>query len=347
MHVDVRGQTQRLAANRNRKLEDPEIDWYLNMAQTSMIESVVSPARDKSPRFEVDRTKRQIIAELLSGRVTRPASWVTDKYITILPPDVWFLLDDGSNVRILCEGDVKTVNYTILRITAVQFPFSKAQDSFYKEVELIYNNSSLIKLSDMLQERQITWEGMSETEEHFYIKDLLLSELTRKGLQVYWEGFSNLFLPYHFLFVSEDSASIPVSLKLDGVEYTGTTQEQTLETHSGSGTQVLSPNTMIATDKSIPAGATPYFQTSYISPVTELGAGIITTYCTDSFIVSSTVINYIRKPRPISLILGTDCSLSASVHQELCNRTAEVILNRINSPEWKEQTEQNLLQKTQ
>lgn len=345
MHTDVQSQVQRLSANRNRKLRPAEIDLYLNKAQLLMIDSAVTPLKDSS-RFEVHRGKREVVANLLSGRITRPASWVTDKYITILPPDTWFLLDDGSNVRQLCTGDTNTVSYTILNITAVSFPKTTASADYYKDVEILYNNASLIKLSTEIADRQITWAGMDGTEEHFYIKDFLMNAMITRGIQVYWERFDNIYKPYHFLFVS-DSIAVPVVVKLDGQEYTGTTEQRTLELHSSSRAARLSPNTMIAPDRSMSAGATPYFDTSYISPLSELGPGTITTYCTNSFIVSSTVINYIRKPRPISIILGNDCSLSETVHQQLCNMTAELILNRITAPEWKDQTEQNLLQKTQ
>ena len=345
MHIDVEAQTQMLSAHRMRKLQPQEIDWFLNSTQTTMLSSCVVPVQN-SPRFEIDRGKREMVEQLIAGRTQVAAGWFTDRYISILPPDCHFLLDDGSSVVPLCKGDIKTISHTILSITSVQFPKTTATQDFYKSVEVVYNNQPLINLTSEMSSRMVQWTGLDSVEEHFYIKDLLIDMMWQKGIQVYWERFSDIYLPYNFLFVTA-SAAVPVVIKLDGQDYSSSTQQRTLENHQSSKTSMFSPNTMVSPDRSMPMSATPYFRSSYISPISELQQGTIATYSDSSFIVCGTTVNYIRKPRPISLILGTDCSLSATVHQELCNRTAELILNRINSPSWKEQTEANVIQKTQ
>lgn len=341
MHVDVRDQVQRLAANRNRKLQDDQLDWSLNSSQQVLLESAVIPV-EGSGRFQIKPNKNHIVHGLVSGRNTLTAGWVNDHYISLLPSDFWRLLDDGSRVSQLCKGDTKIISYEVMHVTSVQFPFSTASSNYYQSLKLNYNNSTLIDITNLLLQRQKTFTGLPSKEMHFYIRDFLISELTRLGIRVYWEDFYNIHAPYTLLFVST-SPTVPITLQLDGIDYVGTYQDRTLEIHSSTQLSVLSPNTMTSADKGLATGITPYFKTSWISPISEQGAGIIATYADTSFIVYSTTINYVRKPRTISLSLGTDCQLSPDVHQELCNRTVEMILNRITDPAWEEVTKQNAI----
>lgn len=346
MHIDVKTQIQRLASHRNRKLQPQEIDWFLNMTQDSMVSNAVIPGQAGNPRFQVDRGKREIIAGLIVSNKELLAWWDGITYLSRLPANVWYLLDDASKLVQLCNGDTKTTVNIVETITTVPFELSKAQADYYKSVELIYNNVPLITLSDELIKNQIVWEGLSGSEEHFYIRDLLLQKLWEKNVNVYWEKYGDIYEPYSFLFVSE-STPVPIVLKVDGEQHDGVNQERTREVHRSSKKTIQSPNTMISPDTVFGSNATPYFKTSYISPLSELGPGQIKTHSDNSYIVCNTVVNFVRKPRPISIILGTDCSLSETVHQELCNRTVETILNRIESPAWKEQTEKNIIAKTQ
>jgi hypothetical protein len=339
MHVDIRSQVQRLSANRNRKLEDDHIDWYANICQQMMIESAVEPVLG-SGRYRIKPTKHGVIAGLTVNRLSLSAAWRGEKYMSILPSDFWYLLDDGSRVTQLCKGDTKTIGYEVLNITRVPFPYSALTTGYYKDVQLSYSGNSVFNINTLLSSRQKIWNGLPAADAHFYVRDLLIQELTKLGLKVYWENFDTFSYPFHLIFVSTGS-STPISLTVDGNSYAGINQELTTEIHRGSRQSVLSPNTMVSSDKEMATAVTPYFKTSYISPVSEKGNGVIYTHANESYIVYNTAINYIRKPAQISLSLGTNCELSADMHQQLCNTTAEMIANRIGDDQWKSMTEQN------
>lgn len=343
MHVDVTDQLQRLSSNRNRKLSADQIDWNLNRAQQVLVETAVTPV-EGSGRMQIKPGKNHIIQGLISGRTPLTAGWVTDRYITILPPDFWYLLDDGSSVSPICKGESKITSYEVVHITSVEFPFTTASAEYYKYVNLVYNNSSIFDMSSTLQDRQKQYQGLSSTDMHFYVKDLLLEQLQRLGILVYWENFYNVHAPYTLLFVSTTPV-VAITLNLDGISYTGTSQDLTLEIHSTIRQSTFSPNTMVSPDKGMATGATPYFRTSYISPISELGPAILYTYVDKGFIVYGSTINYVRKPRMISLSLGTDCQLSPNVHQMLCDKTVEMVLNRISAqePNWQEVAKQNAI----
>lgn len=343
MHVDVRDQLQRLSANRNRKLSPDQIDWNLNRAQQIMVEAAVESV-EGSGRFRIKPGRTDVITGLLSGRTPLYTSWITDRYVSFLPSDFWYMLDDASSVGQICKGESKITTYSVLNITSVAFPFSTSETP-YSSVELVYNNSTLINLTALLLQRQKSYTGLSSTEEHFYVRDLLMQQLAGMGISVYWEKFHTVNQPYTLLFVNNSATAIPITLKLDGVDYVGTNQQLTLEVHSTTRPSVLTANTMVSPDKGFATSSTPYFKTSYISPISEQGPSVLYTFADKSFIVYSTTINYVRKPRTISLSLGTDCQLSSSIHQHLCNKTVEMVLNRIaaGEPDWKEVAQQNAI----
>lgn len=342
MNIDVRDQVQSLSTNKSRKLQDAHIDWYLNRMQQGLIESAIE-SMPGSGRYQIKKGRHAIVTGLTVNRYAIPPTWNGQKYATILPANFWYLLDDGSKVSQICTGDTKTIGHQVLNITRVPFPLSALQDNFYTDLQLTYNNSVIFSIADLMQKRQITpWNGLEENDAHFYARELLVQELSKVGINVYWERYDTFNYPYHLIFVNTGSA-IPILLQIDGSVYSSITENLTGEIHGGSRPSMISPNTMISSDKEIAASVTPYFKTSYISPLSEKGDGVVYTHADQSFIVYSTVLNYIRKPALISLSLGTNCELSADIHQYLCNKTAEMIVNRIDSPDWKALAEQNTI----
>lgn len=342
MHLDVLDQVQHLSANRTRKFDSGQIDWWLTRAQQTLVEAAVTPILG-SGRYQIKEEKHRTISSLVVNRRVLTAAWTDDKYVSILPPDFLYLLDDGSKVTQLCKGDTKVTTHGVVSVTRVPFPFSSLTTGYYSSVELLYDNTSIFNINSLLQSRQKSWNGLSSPEAHFYIRDLLIEQLLRIGISVYWENFSTFEYPYHLIFVS-NTDSVPISLIVDGQTYEGVTEELSQELHNGVTNPLgITPNTMVSPDKEMSTGVTPYFKTSYISPISVQGPAVIYTRADDSFIVCGTSINYVRKPATISLSLGTDCSLSISIHQQLCNRTVEMMLNRIQDADWKDVSQQNTI----
>lgn len=339
MHVDIRDQTQHLSGNRNRKLLDEHIDWYLNRSQLMLIESAVESIKG-SGRYQIKPNKHSIVDGITVNRLSLSAAWRGEKYMSILPPNFLYLLDDGSQVTQLCSGDTKTIGHEVLNITRVPFPYSTASSNLYNTLQLTYAGNSIFNINTLLTARQKIWTGLSAQDAHFYVKDLMIQELTKLGIKVYWEKFDTFEFPFHLIFVSTGTP-VSINLNVDGASYSGTNQELSTEIHSGSRPSVLSPNSMVSSDKEIATSQTPYFKTSYISPISEKGDGVIYIHGHNSYIVYNLTINYIRKPAQISLSLGTNCELSVAAHQQLCNTAAEMIANRIGDEQWQPMTEQN------
>jgi hypothetical protein len=342
MNIDVRDQVQQLSTNRSRKLRDEHIDWYLNRTQQGLIESAIESIQG-SGRYRVKGDKYGIITGLTVNRYSMSAAWNGEKYMSTLPANFWYLLDDGSRVSQLCKGDIKTIGHEVLNITRVPFPMSLASANFYTDLQLTYNNNVVFSIASLMEQRQIdSWNGFPENNAHFYARELLIQELGKIGIGVYWENYHTFNYPYHLIFVST-TAPVPITLQVDGTVYQSTNEQLTTEIHSSSGSVKLVPNSMVSTDKEMATSVTPYFKTSYISPISEKGNAVIYTHADNSFIVYTTAINYIRKPAVISLSLGTNCELSQEVHQLLCNKTAEMVMNRLDDPGWKDLTEQNAI----
>lgn len=346
MHIDVRVQLQQLAANRSRKLSDGLIDWALNQSQDQLIANCVIPKTDGTPRFEINRERREEISALIVLLHGVSAGKTEEgNFVARLPANMLYLLVDSCSVGLVCNNSTIIGSYEVEKITSVQLPLStKVSAPYYTIVQVLYNNELIFDLSQIEAKEETGYTGMDAISDHFYIRDLITSTLNSKGYNVYWERTGSTYEAGRLVFITKNTAPTIV-VKLDGGTYTGTTVENTLTLQSISGSHISMPNSMMAPDKVPFAEATPYFKSSYISPVSQLQNGQIIVMGHKSFIVSKLYLTYIRKPAQISLTLGQDSELSAAAHQAICDMTVEKLQQRIGDPKWQDTAAANLVNK--
>jgi hypothetical protein len=343
MHIDVKAQLQRVGTNQNRKLDPGMIDWFLNVAQQQLVDASVEPREDGTPRFQVHRGRRENIQSLIVSRKELPAYYdeIQKRYFCYLPASCQYLLEDGCSVKQLCKGDIRTINYEVINVTKVEFPKSTGPE-YYKTLQVDINGTTKFKLDDLQSTEGTGYIASPSADAHFYFRDYILSAL--KDQQIYWERFGDYYYPNHFIFISK--GSLPsIQLLSDGVTKVGTSETKTLEVHDSSGRLMPAANSMIPSDSTMVIDGTPYFNTSYFNPTSELENGRINVYRDDSFIVCKVVSTFIRKPARINLTLGQDSELSQTVHQKITDRAVELMLNRVGDLKWKATAEQNIVNK--
>lgn len=346
MHIEVKTQLQKLGTNLNRKLAPEMIDWYLNVAQQQLVDNSVEPRIDGTPRFQIHRGRKENIQSLIVSHKLLDAYYNSEdnRYFAALPANCNYLLEDGSHVKQLCQGAVNTVNYSVINVTRVAFPLSPGSaGQFYRTIHLTINGVSHFKLDELQAVEQTGYLFSSSREEHFYFRDYILDKLHTQD--IYWEKFQDLYYPNHFLFVTKSSQPPTIILEVDGANYVGQNQTKTLEIHDTTTRHIVSPNSMVSNDSTMVRNATPYFNTAYMSPLSELGGNVVHVYANKNFIVCKVAVTFIRKPARINLTLGQNSELSWTVHQKICDMAVERAQNRVGDPAWKETTEQNVITK--
>lgn len=338
MHIEISQASQNIAANTRRKLQDPEMDWLLNKVQERFIQSKVRARKDGNGGFEVDQMGADSIRPLLTRFVTVPSVGSNEEYHAQLPADYSYLISDDSKTLALCGTAAPQTVADSLPILVLPFKFSTLQAApFYASMSLTFGSVTIL-LSDITSFYQSSYSGTRSKDEKFLLRDLFLWYIRNvQGTPVYWERYGMVYAPNSFLFVSLSSGNITV----DGTTVQGTVQTLAREYYQDAGKWV--PNRLSPTDRISTMLATPYIGSDARSPISSIEAQRLTIYGNESFIVTGTSMDYIRKPRKMDLLLNSDCELPEEFHQAICDLTVEYFKAMTADPNWEVKLKDNML----
>lgn len=345
MHIEVMQATQRIAANRTRKLFPEEIDWLLNKNMERFIDMKVTPRKDGSGGFEIDQYDLDAIRTLVKARVpiTAVSKENNKRYSSFLPGDYRNLLSDVSAVKKLCnieapERSIRTVNLLVIPI----HKSVKAEAPFYQNVSLTVNNNVEFNITNYAADRNTSYNGYNSAEQVYEVVDAMMNHLIEKGFEVYWERYATKTFYRSLIIVSNNTLSGSVTIDVTskaGVLHTYSAYVEDLPQVAAEE----STNRLTATNIVDNLDGTPFWKTQPDAPLSELIGNELVVHADKTFIVSNVWISYVRKPRRISLILGQDCELSPSVHQNICDLVVEYYKNLIMSPDWEAKLKDNMV----
>ena len=321
MHIEVNQALQKVSANRTRAFQSDEIDLVLNKILGRYIQSKVTPKKDGSGGFQIDQLDTDALTPLIITNLVLPAYISGNRYVTFLPSDYSHLLADSSNVLLLC-GKLPVVEPVTLQvITLRQDKTPKLAPRYYLSVSVTLSSETVSIPGNLPYNNEYT--GYPLKQDISFLTPYILTMFRRAGLQVYWENFDNLYKPSYYILVGANLAPTG-SLSLDGFPVSQLlTWTKDMKKHVG-GT-VQAPNRLTASNIVTNLLSTAFYKPCANSPLSELEGTNLYTYSDGSFIVSNTVVSYLRKPQPISLLLGTDCELSDDYHQAICDLAVEYL----------------------
>ncbi len=349
MHIEINQSTQLVAANRSRKWYPEEIDWVLNKIMGRFIEGCLVPRSNGSGGFQVDQVRADDIrAVIVSGKRLKTYIETENTYIAYLPPDYNYLISDASFTFPTNCGEPPQEKEQVLYLQTIeQKQTAKVSSQFYESVELIMQGVH-IQVPEDLPYNYDLYNGYTDKQDIIFLTPYLLwkankwelGQVSKPGL--YWEKFGKLYIPNTFINVLETSPITLASLEFDGISETiPDTQTVTLKYHDADNHKFhsnrLTPSNLIASMR-----GSAFYKTSYISPISELESNLLRIYSDKSITVCGAEISYIRKPQPISLHLGTDCELSETVHQKICDLTTEYMQSRVKDTQGVTLTEQDM-----
>lgn len=344
MHIEIQQGTQNLSSNTRRKLLSDEIDWLLNKNLERYIQARVKPRPDGSGGFQVDQLAADSIRTLLKYRDITPEQY--DGYCqAYLPDDYMHLIRDESKSLNLCGAAEPETTNTAEEVVIFELPPAKGKGTptkFYTDLTSIYINSKTYVLSDLLKQNGVTtFSGLSSSAEGFLIRDFWLNHVRnvlRKEL--YWENYRDIYKRNSFI--------APVSQVGAGANATsdsepGCTSEASCSyvTHTTAGD--WRANRLESSERIGNLQNTAFWKSSHLSPISELYGGYLKIYTDESFIVTKVRVNYVKKPRRMSLVLGLDCELPEQFHQGLCDQTIEYVKGLYQDPSWETKLQDNML----
>lgn len=327
MHIEINQSLQKIAANRTLKYLSEEIDWVINKMQERFVQSKLEPKRGGG--FSIDQMDIDAIRPLLVSRKKIPAFIDTaSRYKCFLPPDYAYLISDASYASEICKETVKVQNVKFYITWLKQVTTNKPQAPFYETLELKAGADTLTIPSKLPYYH--TYTGYKTKEDIMFLIPWITNYFQSLGtFATGYETYGDLYKSAHYYFVSPTAQPV-VTLKMDNIANNVTVPEVKEYTqHTSLNTEKRVANRLESSENIDHLSSTAFFKSSFKSPISELSKNILYVYYDSSFIVNSCEITYIRKPRIVSLFLGSDCELAPEFHQTICDLATEYIKGRL------------------
>lgn len=332
-HIYVKQGLQRQGAHKKDKQYDQAVDIALNKAQNRIIKDRLFPNSNTPYKFEINQKYASDIQVLI----------VTDKELDVfkngvksygeLPYDFAYLLSDSSFVVEDCDTEAfaDSSETDTERVKIIPFETAKTVAPYYQTV--ITSVDTNVATS--------TFTGYQTKEEKVYLVDEIIRSFKNQGQNVYWEQYKDIYRKESFLLVTKDLA-LSIGLSVDGSSIVIVNQDSVVtvfKDSTGEGTEKVNRDTKA--DFLMSALNSNYHKSAPDSPLSILTNNKLIVYGSERFLVNKILINYIRKPKRISLSLNQGSELSASVHEEICDLAIQIIKKQIEAESYQLEVQDN------
>lgn len=336
-HIEVNQGFQKVASNIYDYFQPEEIDWVLNKNVDRFIEKCIK--RKPNGAFEINQVFADDIQALIKKNVNLTVfrSNAREAY-GVLPRDYKYLINDRSIIVSDCTTGFNTTTTNRSEFVGVlNFPDSN-------RIATPYYASFIITINGVVEFNVANYKistGLNSVNEKFVLIHLVLEELTKKGYKIYWERYRDLYEANSFIIVSDTVTT--GSLLVDTVTTTLVSTETVYQTFmAGSESEVPNRLTNSAALYNV-LDTNVYYKTIPRSPVSNLADDRLFIFYSERFIVNTLVIDYIRKPRKISLILDQSSELSEDALRKVCDLSVEYLKNIIESPAYQLKLQDNMV----
>ncbi len=351
MHIELDQKLQELFSFKNARILPEAKDLALRQAEEQIIKQNIDV------RFEDRETKLKNISALIEKNRAIPtvipsvndSHYEPNAVCTSLPADFLYGVNYRGEVissKIDCEEAPELGTTTrSLYTTIVGFPTSNlVTGPFYTGFVIRKNGpSTLYSLPSAYTGRFYSKDQKYEIIQHV-LETFNVPGSTRV---VYWERYKDTFAANSFIFISTVADT---SITITIYNSNGITVDNTI-----TGTTVISSETVynrnlipeLDTDEtniSYPslkvmegdliykARLNSFTKTKEREPHAALTTFNLYVYELESFIVTRVSLDYIRKPKQISLVLNQSSELDGSIHREIVDRAVELLKKNIQDP---------------
>jgi hypothetical protein len=320
-HIYITQELQRQGAYKKDKQFKQATDLAINKALTKFVRGRIKPL-PQADRFEVDETSRNDIQSIIVVNHKLPVFKVNDYYISPLPPNFLYLLNDPSIVLEDCETEFKTATENKdEKLWIIKFADSTIETPpYYKKI--VVSNGTLSESVD--------YAGLSAKEEKYAMVDEIISLFKKIGELCYWEKYKDYYYPNTFLIPIID-ISKEASLTIDNVKLASTSLLKSNVIIKSGLTQEneIVPNRNTKNDFIASLRNSEYGRSEPDSPLSTVYNDQIIVYGTKRFLISQIFIDYIRQPKPVNLSLEQGFELHPNTHDRICDIAVEIIKKQI------------------
>lgn len=357
-HIEVLQGLQKVAAYSEDMFNADEIDLHLTRQQERLIEEIVNKKfEDQQMGLDfirpliVKNKKLKVILPALTDEIYEP-----NMVYGVLPSNYYHLVNNRTKVVTstaagLCDdltaykalASSKTTYTEAVAVLTLPSP-SNASWPFYYKTKLTLGTSSgntEIQLPEGLN-------NLKSSNSWFQITNWILENVKIPNVDIYWESYRDTYAPKSFIFVSSRADLTAVT-----IEWQTSSSNSTL---AGSATKTFSnivystpnytstnltgykedqiSNLLTETDEFYTHNLNAFYKTSKKNPKTQVSGDFLLAYENRSFLISDLSIDYIRKPKHISLSLNQNFELAGDAPRIIVNRTTEFLKLAIENPSY-------------
>jgi hypothetical protein len=353
-HIEVLQGLQKVSAYTEDMFGPEEIDLQLSRQQERLVEEIVNKEfQDQQVGLDYIRpliVKNEKLKVLLPNSIE--SIYEPEMVYGVLPPNYYHLVNDRSmvvtsNVAPLCDdltafraAPTSQADYTE-KVSALPFPTptNTSAPYYYKTTVTISTNSG--STVETLPEGL---NNLKSPNSWFSVVNYILENVKFQGVRIYWETYRNVYKPKHFIFVTdrtdliscsinwEVSISNPASAGSAIATFTPTVYKTPYYTGL-QGYQVKQvDNNLTETDEFYTQNLNVFFKTRKTNPKSQVSGDFLLAYESNSFLISELYIDYVRKPKHVSLSLNQNFELAGDAPRIVVDRTVEFLKLAIESP---------------
>jgi hypothetical protein len=361
MHISVNQRLQKIGLFVNDSYLEEEVDLGLNKGQDRFIKELVSN------RFQDKELRAAFIKSLLEKNkvITLFKDDVDPNSLYgVMPPDFTYLVNDRSftlkgALHPYCDN-LGTIPTTTINesVAVLPYPVDTGATPFY--VNTVITDISVAGPGSpvTLYTAAAPLNTFTSEEEKYVLINHIIETINAgtSGIKVYWERYRNTYYKQSFIFVADASkvrngigdkitftnADGPtdgayVTTSYDVLDFT------TLKATLGTYVEKQVPNRNLESEELYDNLANVYFKTKAVEPISNQAGDYLYIFYDESFIVTKLVIDYIRKPRIISLSLNQSCELPEIAHETIVDYTVEMMKLDIQDPTYQQNVADNEL----
>lgn len=326
-HIYVTQELQRQGAFKKDKQHPSAIDLGLNIAQSRIIKARLVQDREVPYRFQIN----QKFVSDIQAIIVRDKKLTTfneeEKSYGILPYDFSYLLSDRGIIYEDCQAGFTTSTETKTeRVHVIPFTSNKTVSPYYINITISKGTTS----------KNLTYSGFQTKEERVTLVDEIIKEFKSLGIvDIFWEEYKTIY-ERNSLLVPTTDLTLTVSMTVDGVPMSTSVKDAAVRVFK---TSTETFNQAVGRDIKADFLDSALYTSAYhksipTSPITLLADNRLIFYGSKRFLVREIILSYIRKPRPISLLLNQGSELSATVHEEICDMAVQIIKKQIEDPSY-------------
>ena len=321
LHAGVREGLQKIQTQQGDDLLPEEIDYFLNIEQDKLWNNLITD------NFQNPVIRQQLIQNLIVKNKSVPVYKTSDtddffdseSMFAILPANFGYILSSRPKVYDDCQDmEVSTENVTEYYLV-IKFPISSQSTGPYYINSRLTINGTDIYISEANA-------GYASKDEYFQVVKEFTNKVNKEGkYNVYWEKYDNVYEKNSLIITSGKTpitiiSSATIDTFYETQEQADTSTSSQRKSISRAKVDVSSISTppfygicdMKESDDIYLTKKNVYYASKATNPYGVIADNKIFYLVDKTFIITDTLLDYVRKPQTISLYLNQSCEFGGT-----------------------------------